>query len=278
MALDKKAVNDHFLHSFGQVDEPVRSQTGNDGLIVGGICENSGTVTAVEHGDFAALHFDNDQNLMVNVVSGEIVASLGTVDLIKSGTIGVVSSVTSLAAGTINSVANLAAGTLSQLLAGTITQVTGGAVAANAADSGNPIKVGGKYTAAGVTLDDGDRGDLAVDSKSNLNVNLNTLIAGEDQSVNGTTGVLCTEQRFSYSHYVGTVAGTVKAAAGFLHAITVNTVGTSPVTVYDSVGTSATVIGVISGTTENTKIYDVTCATGITVLGTSAIDLSISYR
>lgn len=169
MALTKKALNDHFLHSFGQVDEPVRSMTGNDGLIIGGICENAGTITAVEHGDFAALHLDNNQN---------------------------------------------------------------------------------------------------------VNVNLNTLISGEDQ----TNNLLRTEQRNNYYHYVGTVAGTVKTSAGFIHAITVNKAGTSDLTVYDSVGTSATVIGIISGSVEQTKIYDVSTTTGITVLGTSAIDVTISWR
>ena len=52
----------------------------------------------------------------------------------------------------------------------TLQNLVGGGVAANAADSGNPVKVGGKYTAAGVTLDDGDRGDLALDVNSNAKV------------------------------------------------------------------------------------------------------------
>jgi len=38
-----------------------------------------------------------------------------------------------------------------------------GAIAHDAADSGNPIKIGGKYNAADETLDDGDRGDLQLD-------------------------------------------------------------------------------------------------------------------
>jgi len=42
----------------------------------------------------------------------------------------------------------------------TVTALTGGGVAANAADSGNPVKVGGKYNSSAPTLGDGDRVDL----------------------------------------------------------------------------------------------------------------------
>ena len=43
-----------------------------------------------------------------------------------------------------------------------------GQVASGAADSGNPVKVGGKYNASAPTLDDGDRGDLQLNSVSQL--------------------------------------------------------------------------------------------------------------
>lgn len=128
MAFTPKAVNDHFLGSFGQIDEAVRSRTGNDGLIVGGIME--GTATAVEHGDFAALHFDANQNLMVNVEAGEIVASLGTLDIVKTGTIAVVSSVANVASGTlavVSSVANVASGTLAAV--SSVSNVANGTLA-----------------------------------------------------------------------------------------------------------------------------------------------------
>lgn len=41
-------------------------------------------------------------------------------------------------------------------------------VASGAADSGNPVKVGGKYNATPPTLDDGDRGDIQLDVNGNL--------------------------------------------------------------------------------------------------------------
>lgn len=42
----------------------------------------------------------------------------------------------------------------------TLSTLTGGGVASGAADSGNPLKIGGKYNAAPPSLTDGNRGDL----------------------------------------------------------------------------------------------------------------------
>lgn len=56
-----------------------------------------------------------------------------------------------------------------------------GNVASGAADVGNPLKVGGRYNAAPPTLADGQRGDLQLDTRGNLEV---TLFAP-----NGTQGV-----------------------------------------------------------------------------------------
>lgn len=47
-----------------------------------------------------------------------------------------------------------------------------GNVAANAADSGNPVKVGGKYNDTPPTLGDGDRGDLELDARGNVKATL----------------------------------------------------------------------------------------------------------
>jgi len=165
MAMTKKAVNDHFLHSFGQIDEAVRSRTGNDGLIVGGIME--GTATAVEHGDFAAMHFDANQNLMVNVASGEIIASLGTIGVVESvsnladGTVGVVSSVSNLAAGTVSAVNNLVTGTVAAVTS--VTNLVAGTVSAvNNVVTGTLATLGtvGVLNAGSVVVTAGTIGDL----------------------------------------------------------------------------------------------------------------------
>ncbi|HZL92571.1 MAG TPA: hypothetical protein VFB99_02965, partial [Vicinamibacterales bacterium] len=51
-----------------------------------------------------------------------------------------------------------------------LTTLTGGGVAGGAADSGNPVKVGGKYNSTQPTLDNGDRGDIELDSRGRVRV------------------------------------------------------------------------------------------------------------
>ena len=98
----------------------------------------------------------------------------------------------------------------------TVSALTGGGVAANATDSGNPVKVGGKYNASAPTLGDGDRGDLELDANGNTKTTLATQIAGEDL----TNDVLKVEQRYSHHYQAAAAANVVvKAAAGFLHKI-----------------------------------------------------------
>ena len=52
------------------------------------------------------------------------------------------------------------------------TNQPAGNVASGAADSGNPLKVGGKYNATPITLADGNRGDLQVDANGYLCVDI----------------------------------------------------------------------------------------------------------
>ncbi len=58
-----------------------------------------------------------------------------------------------------------------------------GNVASGASDSGNPVKVGGRYNSSAPTLTDGQRGDLQLDSSGNLKVT-----SGGTQTVSGTVG------------------------------------------------------------------------------------------
>ena len=58
-----------------------------------------------------------------------------------------------------------------------------GTAAAGAADSGNPVKAGGKYSATTPTLTDGQRGDLQLGSRGSLNV---TLFAEDNNSAIAT--------------------------------------------------------------------------------------------
>ena len=92
----------------------------------------------------------------------------------------------------------------------------GGNVASGDADSGNPIKVGGKYNASAPTLDDGDRCDDQHDVNANKKVTQATKLAGEDL----TNDIMKVEQRYSMDYVAAAGAdNVVKTGAGFLHAI-----------------------------------------------------------
>lgn len=55
--------------------------------------------------------------------------------------------------------------------------------ASGAADSGNPVKVGGKYSSTLPTLADGQRGDLQLDSRGNLNVSVHGVTLASSDGV-----------------------------------------------------------------------------------------------
>lgn len=104
-------------------------------------------------------------------------------------------------------------------------------------------------------------------------------IPGEDTN----TQALKVEQKFNYFHHIGTagpVSGTVKSGQGFLHGLSFNThTSAGTYTLYDSVGTSSAVIGVISpGAVAVDKTYDVSFYTGLTIVSGSVCDLTISSR
>lgn len=54
------------------------------------------------------------------------------------------------------------------------TETVVGNVASGVADSGNPVKAGGKFNSSPPTLSDGQRGDLQLDPKGSLNVVIHT--------------------------------------------------------------------------------------------------------
>jgi len=104
-----------------------------------------------------------------------------------------------------------------------ITQPEGG-VAAGAADTKNPIKVGGKYNATAPTLDDGDRGDVNLDVNSNMQVNQRTLQAGEDLSNNvmATTNRKLASSTYApllFTNFGANATLNVKASAGNVFAV-----------------------------------------------------------
>lgn len=74
-----------------------------------------------------------------------------------------------------NNIGNVDVLTLPALAAGNNNigdvDIAGGNVASGAADSGNPVKVGGVYNSSLPTFSNGQRGDLQIDSQGSLRVN-----------------------------------------------------------------------------------------------------------
>jgi len=156
-----------------------------------------------------------------------------------------------------------------------------GNVAAGATDSGNPVKTGGKYNATPPTLTDGQRGDSQLDVNANTLSSLGTKIAGEDL----TNDVIKFEQRFSATNVAAAATTVIKASAGFLHAIVINTpLATGVLTIYDNTAGSGTKIATItypaalvSGAT--TLTYNCSFGTGLTIVGATAnIDYTAIWR
>lgn len=67
---------------------------------------------------------------------------------------------------------------------GTSASQVQGNVASGATDSGNPVKTGGVYNSTPPTITNGQRGDTQLDSRANTQVNVNTLMSGENQTNN----------------------------------------------------------------------------------------------
>jgi len=82
-----------------------------------------------------------------------------------------------------------------------------GGVASGAADAGNPVKVGGVYTLGGVTLTDGQRGNLQLSPNGSLVVAVGRGFTGADGFSNGSLA------NVSQS---GSTGSTLLAGAGFL--------------------------------------------------------------
>lgn len=99
-----------------------------------------------------------------------------------------------------------AVGAEAQGVGNTVVQ---GNVASGATDAGNPVKVGGKYNSGGVTLTDGQRGDIQLDASGFLKVNVSAGSSG-NAAASATGSAVPAD-----ADYVGlNVAGTLRGATG----------------------------------------------------------------
>lgn len=122
------------------------------------------------------------------------------------------------------------------------------------------------YNASPTARTEGQFGPLQGDTAGNLNVNLGTLLAGEDQTV----GVMKVEHRYTYTRV--TADTQIKASAGFVHSISIAPTTATPtaglLTVYDNTAESGTIIyseWVFATTVGHTILLDVPAGTGIYV-------------
>jgi len=99
------------------------------------------------------------------------------------------------------------------------------------------------YNASPTSRTEGQGGPLQANVKGALNVNLDTKLAGEDQSADR----LMVEQQFTPTNITTQTTTTLKSGAGLLHAVVINTpVANAVVTIYDNTAGSGTLIGTIT--------------------------------
>lgn len=148
-----------------------------------------------------------------------------------------------------------------------------GNVASGAADSGNPVKVGGTYNATIPTLDDAQRGDVQLDASGNLKATLATKI---DPVNDGIT-------TYSAGNYITTIssATTTVVAAFPIIVKEIRVLGGTlgNVTVYDSTSASGTnPIPAFTPDKGQVLLSDVTFAVGCTVVTSAATILTVVWR
>jgi hypothetical protein len=160
------------------------------------------------------------------------------------------------------------------LSAGRLVVESTGNVASGSTDTGNPIKVGGRFNTTPPVLANTQRGDLQLDAAANLKSTLATLIAGEDQVFDRLKTML----RFNPTNIAGIATTLVKSGTGVLHSITINTTAAGTITIYDSLTASGTKIATIkTSVVEQTFVFDCAFATGLTVVTAAASDITVNW-
>lgn len=116
--------------------------------------------------------------------------------------------------------------------------------------------------------------NLQGDINANLKVTLATLLSGENQTFNR----LMVMPYYSYSNISTATTTVVKASAGVLHTIVVNTTAAGAITVYDNTSGSGTKIATLKASIgENTYMFDTAFTTGLTIVTAGASDITVTY-
>jgi hypothetical protein len=97
---------------------------------------------------------------------------------------------------------------------------------------------------------------------------------GEDSTLDRTFG----GSKCSGAYISTATTTTVKSGAGMLHAITLTETAAGTITVYDNTAGSGTVKAALKASiAEGTYIFDITFATGLTIVTAGASKLTVSY-
>lgn len=98
----------------------------------------------------------------------------------------------------------------------------------------------------------------------------------------GICPVAAQQQQFAYKNITADATTVLKASAGYLHTVCVNTpAATGTITIYDNTAGSGTKIGTITSfaSVGGCFTYDVAFWTGLTIVtATAAPDITVSFR
>lgn len=110
---------------------------------------------------------------------------------------------------------------------------------------------------------------------------MTVLYKGDDMSSIGNNNPMPVEVRgYSFKNIATNTTTAVKASAGFLHSIVVNTAAAGTITVYDNVGadTDNPIAILKASVAENTYLYDVEFTAGLKIVtGHADSDITVSY-
>jgi len=142
--------------------------------------------------------------------------------------------------------------------------------------------VGAIYNATPTARTEGQWGPLQATTRGAVNANLDTKLAGEDQS----NDVLKVEGQFSATNITTATTTTVKSGAGLYAGLIINKgVAAGVITIYDNTAASGTKLGTITFGAALLGDPPIICApigakfsTGLTIVTSAATDITVLWR
>jgi hypothetical protein len=223
------------------------------------MAEYQASPATVHDGDAVPMQADSAGRLIVVDKNNTAVGAAAPTSTSLVG--GVAGGTAAVHAGDIVGIATNTTGTV-------LVQDQGLNTTGSAAATTGPLAMGVAGGTAAVHA--GDAVPLSVDTTGALNVASTTAAAFKTEL-----------GPYTYKHLAA--SGQVKNAAGFLHGVTFNTPATaSIVTIYDNTGAAGDVIGIVTLDVGNLQPFffplNVTCATGIYINMSVAVDVTATYR